>query len=58
MECPYPGLRPFTREESFVFFGREEQTDALLKRLDQFRFLAVVGGKRRSWARLGSLART
>lgn len=43
MECPYPGLRPFTREESFVFFGREEQTDALLKRLDQFRFLAVVG---------------
>ncbi|PYP60217.1 MAG: hypothetical protein DMD40_01135 [Gemmatimonadetes bacterium] len=40
---PYPGLRPFESEESYIFFGREEQTDELLKRLSQTRFLAVVG---------------
>ena len=40
---PYPGLRPFHRDESDIFFGREEQTDELLDRLDQSRFLAVVG---------------
>ena len=40
---PYPGLRPFHRDESDIFFGREEQTDALLDRLDQSRFLAVLG---------------
>lgn len=40
---PYPGLRPFHRNESDIFFGREEQTDDLLRRLDRNRFLAVVG---------------
>ena len=40
---PYPGLRPFTREESYLFFGREEQTDQLLKKLADHRFLSVVG---------------
>lgn len=43
MACPYPGLRPFTRDEAYIFFGREEQTDDLLKRLSESRFLAVVG---------------
>ena len=28
---PYPGLRPFTREETDIFFGREEHTDELLR---------------------------
>jgi len=41
---PYPGLRPFNRDESDLFFGREEQTDELLRRLDRHRFLAMVGG--------------
>lgn len=41
---PYPGLRPFNRQESDLFFGREEQLDELLRRLDQHRFLAMVGG--------------
>ncbi len=40
---PYPGLRPFRREESDIFFGREKQTDQLLEKLDQTRFLSVVG---------------
>jgi YD repeat-containing protein len=40
---PYPGLRPFESDEADIFFGREEQTDELLSRLNQTRFLAVVG---------------
>ena len=40
---PYPGLRPFDIDESHLFFGREEQTDELLRRLRDTRFLAVVG---------------
>lgn len=41
--APYPGLRPFRRDESDLFFGRDEQVDQLLSRLEQRRFLAVVG---------------
>lgn len=40
---PYPGLRAFRRDESDVFFGREEHVDDLLEKLYQTRFLAVVG---------------
>jgi len=40
---PYPGLRPFRRDESCIFFGREEQVDQLLEKLGDRRFLAVVG---------------
>ena len=40
---PFPGLRPFTPEEDYLFFGREEQTLELLERLAGNRFLAVVG---------------
>jgi WD40 repeat protein/tetratricopeptide (TPR) repeat protein len=40
---PFPGLRPFTQEEDYLFFGREEQTLELLERLADNRFLAVVG---------------
>lgn len=40
---PYPGLRPFTREETDIFFGREEHTDELLEILDRSHFLAVLG---------------
>ena len=43
MSSPYPGLRPFHRDEAHIFFGREEQTDELLRRLNETRFLAVVG---------------
>lgn len=40
---PYPGLRPFDRDENAVFFGREDQVDQLLDRLDDTHFIAVVG---------------
>jgi hypothetical protein len=39
----FPGLRPFRADENILFFGREEQTDELLRRLAETRFLAVVG---------------
>ncbi len=38
---PFPGLRPFRADEHYLFFGREAQSDDLLRRLR--RFLAVVG---------------
>ncbi|MBW4583526.1 MAG: hypothetical protein KME42_28525, partial [Tildeniella nuda ZEHNDER 1965/U140] len=40
---PFPGLRPFEADEDHLFFGREGQTDELLRRLRSHRFLAVVG---------------
>jgi hypothetical protein len=40
---PYPGLRPFESDEDYLFFGREEQTDEVIRRLGKPRFLAVVG---------------
>jgi conflict system STAND superfamily ATPase len=43
IESPFPGLRAFETEESLLFFGREVHTEALLRRLDEGRFLAVVG---------------
>jgi energy-coupling factor transporter ATP-binding protein EcfA2 len=41
--CPYPGLRPFRRDETDLFFGREAQIEAMLAKLESHRFLAVVG---------------
>src|SRR6476646_8311787 len=40
---PFPGLRPFKSDEDHLFFGRERQTDELLRRLRLNRFVAVVG---------------
>lgn len=40
---PFPGLRPFEPHESALFFGRDEQCDALLTRLARGRLVAVVG---------------
>jgi WD40 repeat protein len=40
---PYPGLRSFKRDESEIFFGRDEQIDELVERLTEDKFLAVVG---------------
>jgi len=40
---PYPGLRPFERDEDDLFFGREEQIDQLMDKLDETHFLAVLG---------------
>ena len=40
---PYPGLRPFERQESHLFFGRDHCVDDMIKRLAESRFLAVLG---------------
>ncbi len=40
---PYPGLRAFRREETDLFFGREDCTNAMVDRLARTRFLAVLG---------------
>ncbi len=39
----YPGLRPFDAEDALLFFGRDRETDELLRHLDDTRFLTVVG---------------
>ncbi len=40
---PFPGLRPFSPGESELFFGREEESGVLLKKLLQNRFVTVIG---------------
>src|SRR5688572_32608079 len=40
---PFPGLRPFREEEEHLFFGRENQVDAMVDKLAATHFLAVVG---------------
>ncbi len=40
---PFPGLRPFKIEESHLFFGREGQSEEILKKLSEEKFVAVIG---------------
>lgn len=40
---PFPGLRPFEPDEDHLFFGREKETDELLRRLRSTRFLQILG---------------
>jgi len=40
---PFPGLRSFMPGEADRFFGREEQIDALVARLDETSLVAVAG---------------
>jgi hypothetical protein len=57
---PFPGLRSFRSDEDYLFFGREEQTQELMARLEQNRFIAVVGTSGRgksSLVRCGLLSR-
>lgn len=41
--APFPGLRPFEPHEAELFYGRAEQIDGMLNRLETSRFVAVVG---------------
>ena len=41
---PFPGLRPFTSEESDIFFGREGESEKALDKLLNNRFVSVIGG--------------
>jgi len=40
---PFPGLRPFTPEESDFFFGRERESEEIFLKLLRSRFVAVTG---------------
>jgi hypothetical protein len=40
---PYPGLRPFMKDEWPIFFGRERMTDEVIARLMHSRLLVVHG---------------
>ncbi|MFA6403573.1 MAG: hypothetical protein WCX31_18410 [Salinivirgaceae bacterium] len=40
---PFPGLRPFTTDESHLFFGREGQSQEVLKYLAANHFVALMG---------------
>ena len=40
---PFPGLRPFSVDESHLFFGREGQCEIVLEYLARNRFAAVTG---------------
>ncbi|HAN18515.1 MAG: hypothetical protein A2X13_08200 [Bacteroidetes bacterium GWC2_33_15] len=40
---PFPGLRPFKVEESHLFFGREGQSEEILRKLSEHKFVAVIG---------------
>jgi formylglycine-generating enzyme required for sulfatase activity/energy-coupling factor transporter ATP-binding protein EcfA2 len=43
IQGPYPGLRPYQRHESLIFFGRERQIDQMKEKLRNVRLLGVVG---------------
>ncbi len=40
---PFPGLRPFTLDESHLFFGREGQVDEILLKLSAHRSVTIMG---------------
>ena len=40
---PYPGLRPFEKDEWLIFFGREESIDNVVGRLIADQFVTVHG---------------
>ena len=40
---PFPGLRPFRTDEEYLFFGRDEQCEDLLRLLRKRRFIGVLG---------------
>ena len=40
---PFPGLRPFEKDEYHLFFGRESHIDTVLQKLNARKFVCVVG---------------
>ncbi len=43
IDTPFPGLRPYSIEDSHLFFGRESQIDDILKKISRNRFVTVLG---------------
>ena len=40
---PFPGLRPFGLEESHLYFGRDGQVEEVLSKLEENRFVTLLG---------------
>ncbi|MBN8592400.1 MAG: SUMF1/EgtB/PvdO family nonheme iron enzyme [Anaerolineae bacterium] len=40
---PFPGLRPFTLDHAPIFWGRHQEIDACLRKIERSTFVAVVG---------------
>lgn len=40
---PFPGLRPFSTDESDLFFGREGQSEEVVAKLNENSFVTVIG---------------
>ncbi len=40
---PYPGLRPFRRDEVNVFYGRDDHTSEMVEKLAAHHFLCITG---------------
>jgi len=40
---PFPGLRPFTPEDSNLFFGRETESDEVISKLLKNRYITLIG---------------
>ncbi len=40
---PFPGLRPFTPEDSNLFFGRENESNEVITKLLKNRYITVIG---------------
>ena len=43
IECPYPGMAPFRREDARRFFGREDEIRELRQRLDEQSLILLMG---------------
>ncbi len=41
--CPYPGLRPFTEDESIFFKGREVHIRQIIRQLEEKKFVIITG---------------
>jgi len=41
--CPFPGMAPFSEDQSDCFFGRADEVEDMLQRLRLHPFLAVIG---------------
>ncbi len=41
--CPYPGLRPFTEEDSIYFKGRELHIEQIITQLEEKKFVMLTG---------------
>lgn len=56
---PYPGLAPFARQQANVFFGRQQEVEAVWAKLEQRKLLAIIGPSgagKSSFVRAGVLA--